>query len=149
MKTLYKSILDDEDVLMNNAKESTKNWLIILKNLLITKASKETILNFLYSKQVEDAIKPAFKNRNKFYWVVEEYRTGYYCNLYGRTKNKKQSIPIQFEISDARLFIHMTYYNSSRDVLRYIDESNFWKLTELFKELGAKCFGYSSTTLYI
>lgn len=41
MKTLYESILDDEDILINNAKESTKDWFTILKHIMSDPSCKE------------------------------------------------------------------------------------------------------------
>lgn len=41
MKTLYESILDDEDILINNAKESAKDWFATLKHIMSNPSCKE------------------------------------------------------------------------------------------------------------
>ena len=58
MKSLYESILDDEDVLIGDIKKSSNNWLLILKQMIFNNYSEEDILEFLNSKVVENDIKP-------------------------------------------------------------------------------------------
>lgn len=70
MKSLYESILDDEDVLVSQAKEF--NWFKILETILKNGSSEKEILNFLNSKTVVDNIKPMFKNFKDMEWIYYE-----------------------------------------------------------------------------
>ena len=73
MRTLYESILDDEDVLIQKAKEF--NWFKILESLLDNDSTEKEILNFLNSKTVVDNIKPMFKNFKDMEWIY--YKTSF------------------------------------------------------------------------
>lgn len=70
MKSLYESILDDEDVLIQKVKEF--NWFKILEHLLINGSTEKEILDFLNSKTVVDNIKPMFKNFKDMEWQYYE-----------------------------------------------------------------------------
>ena len=70
MRTLYESILDDEDVLIQKVKEF--NWFKILEHLLINGSTEKEILDFLNSKTVVDNIKPMFKNFKDMEWQYYE-----------------------------------------------------------------------------
>ena len=71
MKTLYKSILDDEEVLIDRAKNDI-NWFKILEIRLNNGSSEKEILKFLNSKAVVDNIKPMFKNFKDMEWQYYE-----------------------------------------------------------------------------
>ena len=64
MKTLYESILDDEEVLMSKTKESVKDWFAVLKTMMSDPSSKEKdIINmFKKDKGFEKDILSVFKN---------------------------------------------------------------------------------------
>ena len=64
MKTLYESILDDEEVLMSKTKESVKDWFTVLKAMMSEPSSKEKdIINMLKKdKGFEKDILSVFKN---------------------------------------------------------------------------------------
>ena len=70
MRTLYESILDDEDVLVSQAKEF--NWFKILESIFNNGSDEEEILKFLNSKTVVDNIKPMFKNFKDMEWIYYE-----------------------------------------------------------------------------
>ena len=41
MKTLYESIMDDEDILIGRTKGLVNNWLLVLKELMIADAPEK------------------------------------------------------------------------------------------------------------
>ena len=79
MKSLYESILDDEDVLIGNVKKQSSNWLLNLKHLMLNNASEQDILDFLNSELVEKDIKPLFKKLDNTYWELHNAVCTLYC----------------------------------------------------------------------
>lgn len=66
MKTLYESILDDEEVLMSKAKETSKNWFVILENMMSEYPSnKQDIINMLKNNETfQKDIMNVFKDKS-------------------------------------------------------------------------------------
>lgn len=72
MRTLYESILDDEEVLVTDTKKQLKNWVVVLKNLM-KKSSKKDILNFLNGEFVANDFKLLIdKYSERMYWECPE-----------------------------------------------------------------------------
>lgn len=88
MKTLYESILDDEDILISDTKKASQNWLLIVKNMLEQDSSTEDILKFLNSKIVTDNIKPMFKKFENMQWKYEKNKFCSYCTLFNKKERK-------------------------------------------------------------
>jgi hypothetical protein len=91
MKTLYESILDDEEVLMSKTKESVKDWFAVLKTMMSDPSSKEKdIINMLKKdKGFEKDILSVFKNPSDMeitpiLWGYDERHIGVF--------HKKQNI---------------------------------------------------------
>lgn len=105
MKTLYESILDDEDVLISDIKKTSQNWLLTVKNMLEQDYSAEDILKFLNGKIVTDSIKPMFKNFENMQWKYGKYDEFSYCTLFNKKERK---------IYGPKDVIRFTYYYSKR-----------------------------------
>ena len=72
MRTLYESILDDEEVLVTDTKKQLKNWVVALKNLM-KKSSRKDILNFLNGEFVANEFKSLVnKYGERMYWECPE-----------------------------------------------------------------------------
>lgn len=91
MKTLYESILDDEEVLISKTKESVKDWFAVLKAMMSDPSSKEKdIINMLKKdKGFEKDILSVFKNPSDMeitpiLWGYDERHIGVF--------HKKQNI---------------------------------------------------------
>ena len=88
MKTLYESILDDEDVLISKIRKDSQNWLLTIKNMLEQDCSAEDILKFLNSKIVTDSIKPMFKKFENMQWEYGKNQICSHCTLYNKKERK-------------------------------------------------------------
>ena len=135
MKSLYESILDDEDVLVSQAKEF--NWFKILEHMLNTGATEKEILNFLNSKTVVDNIKPMFKNFKDMEWIYYETWFGRGVELHNinETENYGGSTNIMTLSVDLKgdrgLRVHIanpeSYFpKTSRDNMK-LDKFKKWK----------------------
>ena len=105
MKSLYESLLDDEDVLISDIKKTSQNWLLTVKNMLEQDCSVEDILKFLNGKIVTDSIKPMFKKFEDMEWKYGKWDEFSYCNLYNKKERKKYG---------PKNIISFVYYYSER-----------------------------------
>ena len=105
MKSLYESILDDEDVLISDVKKTSQNWLLTVKNMLEQDCSVEDVLKFLNGKIVTDSIKPMFKNFENMQWKYGKYDEFSYCMLFNKKERKKYG---------PKNIIQFVYYYSER-----------------------------------
>jgi hypothetical protein len=66
MKSLYESILDDEEVLISKTKETANNWFVVLKAMISEPSSKaKDIINMLKKdKGFEKDIMSVFNDKN-------------------------------------------------------------------------------------
>jgi hypothetical protein len=72
MKTLYESILDDEEVLINNARKDT-HWVKAACSLMLNKYTPEYVLEFLNSDDVTKSLSKVFGSKYKNYdWKYTE-----------------------------------------------------------------------------
>ena len=97
MKTLYESILDDEDVLISKTKKDSQNWLLTVKNMLEQDYSAEDILKFLNSKIVTDSIKPMFKKFENMQWKYGKNQLYSHCKLFNKKERKLYGRPYIIE----------------------------------------------------
>lgn len=153
MKTLYESILDDEDVLVSDVKTHS-NWLLALKELLITDTPEQDILEFLNnSKPIENIIKGLFNNTKNVYWEVSKKDGMNICRLYdGSIRSiNKSSCPILIRRLDSkRITILFSSYNHLlKSVANNINKNVFDNLKNLFIYFGAKYASNSKSMLYI
>ena len=89
MKSLYESILDDENILISDIKKASQNWLLIVKNMLEQDSSTEDILKFLNGKTVTNSIKPMFKKFEDMRWKYVKNYGFSYCMLFNKKERKK------------------------------------------------------------
>jgi hypothetical protein len=154
MKTLYESIMDDEDILIGRTKELVNNWLLVLKELMITDTPEQDILEFLNnSKPIENIIKDLFNNTKNVYWEVSKKVGMCACRLYGGSIRNinKSSYPILIkQINSRRIVISFSPYNNLlKSVANNINKNVFDDLKNLFVYLGAKYVNNSKSMLYI
>ena len=154
MKTLYESILDDEDILIDKTKELVNNWLLVLKELMITEAPEKDILDFLNnSNPIENIIKSLFNNTKNVYWEVSKKDGISTCQLWCgsvRSINKSSSPILIKQINSNRIVILFSSYNHLlKSVANNINKSVFDDLKNLFVYLGAKYVNNSKSMLYI
>ena len=60
MKTLYESILDDEDVLISKTKKDSQNWLLTLKRAMLNNASNEDLAEIINQDIVKKEVSKIF-----------------------------------------------------------------------------------------
>lgn len=142
MKSLYESILDDEDILVKNTQKTTSNWLVSLKYMMENNYSESDIINLLSQDFVIKDIEPIFKDFKKTHWEIGKSKRGsYYCNLESGTKRSinKSSSPLGFVLDGNRLLILMTFNSLMKTVQNNVNkETLFNNLSNKFKEMGAK-----------
>lgn len=156
MKTLYESILDDEDVLVDEIIKTNSNWLLVLKELMITDTPEEVILEFLdNSKPVENIIKELFNNTKDVYWEVSKKDNMSICRLYNgsvrsRSINKSSCPMLIKQINSRRIVILFSSYSHLlKSVANNINKNVFDNLKDLFVYFGAKYVNNSKSMLYI
>lgn len=154
MKRLYESILDDEEVLVNKATNTYSNWLLVLKELMITDAPEKDILEFLNnSKPIKNIIKDLFNNTKNVYWEVSKKDGMSTCRLYGdsiRSINKSSYPLLIRQINSKRIIISFSSYNFLlKSVANNINKNVFDDLKNLFVYLGAKSVNNSKFMFYI
>lgn len=154
MKTLYESILDDEDILVDKTIKTYSNWLLVLKELMITDAPEKDILEFLNnSKPIKNIIKDLFNNTKNVYWEVSKKDGMSICRLYGdsiRSINKGSYPLLIKQINSKRIIISFSSYNYLlKSVANNINKNVFDDLKNLFVYFGAKYATNSKLILYI
>ena len=85
MKSLYESILDDEDVLIGKTKELVNNWLLTLKFAMLNNEDEEYIEKIINQDAVKNEISKIFyKFDGRMKWVAGKYNGQFksnYCIL--------------------------------------------------------------------
>lgn len=155
MKTLYESILDDEDVLIGDIKKSSNNWLLILKQMIFNNYSEEDILEFLNSKIVENDIKPLFKNFKPVYWEAclnEKYYDNY-ITLHGDSLRSTSKSPVILTILIKEKLNRLTIIinkpkNLITSIHRNVNEEKLLNFYKVIEDMGAKLFAGAEKTIY-
>lgn len=155
MKSLYESILDDEDVLIDDIKKLSNNWLLVLKQMIFNNSSEENVLEFLNSKIVENDIKPLFKNFKPVYWescLNEEYYDKY-ITLYGNSLRSVSKSPVILSIlikeEQKRLTIIINKPKSLiASIRRNVNEEKLLNFYKVIEDMGAKPFAGAEKTIY-
>ena len=90
MKTLYESILDDEDVLIGQTKELANNWLLNLKFAMLNNDNDEYIEKIINQDAVKNEISKIFyKFDGRMKWLVGKY-DGQFKSTYCILKDTKE-----------------------------------------------------------
>jgi hypothetical protein len=155
MKSLYESILDDEDVLIDDIKKSSNNWLLVLKQMIFNNSSEENVLEFLNSKIVENDIKPLFKNFKPVYWEVC-LNDDYYdkcITLFGNSLRSVSKSPVILNIlikeEQKRLTIIINKPKSLiASIRRNVNEEKLLNFYKVIEDMDAKPFAGAEKTIY-
>lgn len=153
MKTLYESILDDEDVLIGDIKKSSNNWLLILKQMIFNNYSEKDILEFLNSKIVENDIKPLFKNFKPVYWEAclnEKYYDNYIA-LHGDSLRSTSKTPVILTIliKEKRITIIINKPKGLiTSIRRNVNEEKLLNFYKVIENMGAKPFAHAEKSIY-
>lgn len=134
MKTLYESILDDEDILMNNSKEYIKNPFLILASLSDSECDNNSIV-----LQILRSIKFPKPIDNKYlYLEIKNYSTKqgrrccYYDIYYPSDTENIKNLRLIFEIivldSDSKRLISLQsgYNKDVYEIFKNFTRYNAW-----------------------
>jgi hypothetical protein len=131
MKTLYESILDDEEVLMSKTKESVKDWFAVLKTMMSESSGKndehKDIINMLENNEsFQKDIMSVFKDKSNIeiragVWGPDERHIGILC------KHQQLLMPgIEFAYCRDK-----SIYGNTNFVMKF---NNYSMLTKDFKK---------------
>jgi hypothetical protein len=151
MKSLYESILDDEDILIGQTKKLANNWLLSLKFAMINN-DKENIEKIINQDVVKNEISKIFYNFDgRMKWIIVRY-DGLFKSIYCTLKDTKErskypSNPaISFMLLDwnrKKIKINVSHtYDLSKTVSKNVKPSELLKFKQRLIELGAE---YSKT----
>lgn len=154
---IYESILDDEDILVDDIKKSSNNWLLVLKQMIFNNSSEENVLEFLNSKIVENDIKPLFKNFKPVYWEACLNTDGEWYDkcitLYGNSLRSVSKSPVILTIlikeEQKRLTIIINKPKSLiTSIRRNVNEEKLLNFYKVIENMGAKPFAGAEKTIY-
>ena len=151
MKTLYESILDDEDVLIGQTKELAKNWLLNLKYAMLNN-DIELVEKIINQDVVKNEISKIFYNFDgRMKWVAGKYEGQFkstYCILKD-TKERSKYPPkpvISFMLwdwNDKKITINVSdTQDLTKTASKNVKPSELLKFKQRLLELGAE---YSKT----
>jgi hypothetical protein len=150
MKTLYESILDDENVLIGKTKKLANNWLLSLKFAMLNN-DEEYIEKIINQDAVKNEISKIFYNFDgRMKWVVGKYNGQFkstYCILKDtkeRSKYTAKSV-LSFMSWSNNDYIHINVaniYDLSKTASKNVKPSELLKFKQRLLELGAE---YSKT----
>jgi hypothetical protein len=135
MKTLYESILDDEEVLISNIKKNTGDWLDVLKQLLADNRSEDEILDYLNNNAMKELSKFYIKAK-QVYWtcfpnkkddfVLTDKKGG---QIWTKSKSN-YSMRIMYNHYLDRMYITLKTYKLPTPAFRNINNDEFLKYAE-------------------
>lgn len=136
MKTLYESILDDEDVLVNNVKVATNNWLCVLCTTLKQERniSMRKLKTLLFNKESYNDIFHYFKDYK--YLTVKIDNSDKYPEISLSLKKDDEKKPIIYityiEKDDSyHLILKKQEYIFETPIRKYCD----WKLEHCWNNI--------------
>ena len=145
MKTLYESILDDEDILISDIKKISQNWLLVLKNAMLNfSGNDDEIVDFMNSGEVKKAIKPLFhKFDGRVRWIAGKHKYGVFCMLIDQKEKSKYYHPpvISFILYPDNDFLTIkvsNYNNLTLTTRKNTKEDELLKFKEYIIDNGAK-----------
>lgn len=156
MKTLNdyikESLLDDEDVLIDKAKEISKNWLLPLKRAMLNDASEEELERIINQDMVEKEVSKIFyKFDGRMKWDIGKYSgpagKSTYCILEDtkeRSKYHSKSV-LSFILWDNNDHINIrveNIYNLSKTASKNVKPTELEKFKKYLLDMGAE---YSKT----
>lgn len=151
MKTLYESILDDEDILISKTKKDSQNWLLTLKHAMLNNASDEDLEEILNQDIVKKEVSKIFyKFDDRMKWIASKYTgsfRGVYCILKDtkeRSKYHTKSV-LSFILWDNDDYIHINVsdiHNLSKTASKNVKPTELLKFKQHLLNMGAE---YSKT----
>lgn len=156
MKTLNdyikESLLDDEDVLIDKAKEASKNWLLTLKRAMLNDASEEELERIINQDMVEKEVSKLFYQFDgRMKWFCGNYSgasgKSVYCILKD-TKERSKYPPkpvLSFILWDNNDYVHISVANIhdlTKTASKNVKPTELEKFKKYLLELGAE---YSKT----
>ena len=135
MKSLYESILDDEEVLISNIKKNTSDWLDVLKELLANNRSEDEILDYLNNNVMKELSKFYIKPK-QVYWACFPNKKDDFVLTDKKggpiwTKSKSNySIRIMYNHSLDRMYITLKTHKLPTQAFRNINNDEFLKYAE-------------------
>ena len=152
MKTLYESILDDEDILISQTKELANNWLLVLKYAMMNRVDDEDVEKIINQDTVKKEISKIFYNFDgRMKWITGKYDGQFkstYCILKD-TKERSKYPPkpvISFTLwswDDKKITINVSdIHDLSKTASKNVKLSELLKFKQRLIELGAE---YSKT----
>lgn len=158
MKTLNdyikESLLDDEDVLIDKAKEVSKNWLLPLKRAMLNDASEEELERIINQDMVEKEVSKIFyKFDGRMKWNCGKYFLGSDKNIYCILEDTKErskyvakpvlSFMLWDNVDKNAVFIEIPDINKlSKTASKNVKPTELEKFKKYLLELGAE---YSKT----
>lgn len=158
MKTLNdyikESLLDDEDVLIDKAKEVSKNWLLTLKRAMLNDASEEELERIINQDMVEKEVSKIFYQFDgRMKWLCGNYSgtsgKSVYCILKDTKERSKYppkpvlSFMLWHRVDKNTMYIEIAYINQlSKTASKNVKPTELEKFKKYLLELGAE---YSKT----
>ena len=147
MKTLYESILDDEDVLIGQTKELASNWLLNLKFAMLNNDNDEYIEKIINQDAVKNEISKIFyKFDGRMKWLAGKY-DGQFKSIYCILKDTKErsKYPPKPVISfmlwgdDKKITINVSdIYDLSKTASKNVKPTELLKFKQRLLKLGAE-----------
>jgi len=156
MKTLNdyikESLLDDEDVLIDKAKEISKNWLLTLKRAMLNDASEEELERIINQDMVEKEVSKLFyKFDGRMKWLCGKYSgasgKSVYCILKD-TKERTKYPPkpaLSFMLWGDKEYVHIEIADInqlSKTARKNVKPTELLKFKQYLLDMGAE---YSKT----
>lgn len=147
MKTLYESILDDEDVLIGQTKKLANNWLLALKFAMLNNDDDEYIEKIINQDAVKNEISKIFYNFDgRMKWLVGKYDGRFkstYCILKDtkeRSKYTAKSV-LSFMSWSNNDYIHINVaniYDLTKTASKNVKPTELLKFKKHLLDMGAE-----------
>jgi hypothetical protein len=147
MKTLYESILDDEDVLISKTKKDSQNWLLTLKLAMLNNASDEDLEEIINQDIVKKEVSKIFyKFDDRMKWLVGKYTgslSGVYCILKDtKERSKYRETPVLSFMkwnNDNYVKIHISnIYDLTKTASKNVKPTELLKFKQHLLNMGAE-----------
>ena len=152
MKSLYESILDDEDVLVSNAKKHLENWLLVLKYAMKNRVDDEELESIVNDKKVKKEVSKIFHQFDgRMKWTAGKLNISplktVYCILQDTKERskycRKPTIMFALETGRDEMVISIADFDQlTKTAQKNVKESELLKFKQYLLDNGAR---YSKT----
>ena len=152
MKSLYESILDDEDVLVSNAKKHLDNWLLVLKHAMMNRVDDEELESIVNDEKVKKEVSKIFHQFDgRMNWIAGKLNVSplksVYCILQDKKERskyyRKPTIMFTLEAGRDEMVINIANFNQlTKTAQKNVKESELLKFKQYLLDNGAR---YSKT----